>query len=104
MAAIVATGTGIALLLMAGGVPNFDYEPSCRAAIREGAASEGRDKNACLRDELAAKSHLMRHWQQFIDRDKAKCQQVISIGGMPSYVEFLTCLELNQGQMRAIGR
>ncbi|MBV8792197.1 MAG: hypothetical protein JO237_09105, partial [Pseudolabrys sp.] len=35
-------------------------------------------------------------WSKFAAGDRASCQRMVSMGGQPSYVELLTCLELAQ--------
>ncbi len=46
---------------LAAGPPKLDIGPSCDAAAR-GAVVEGRDKQACLGDEQAARDTLTKNW------------------------------------------
>ncbi len=83
---------GSHLLLVADRVPELNIEPSCRAA---GAATvQGRDENACKRDEQTARGTLEQNWGQFTQLQRAECVRLSSLGGSPSYVELLTCLEM----------
>lgn len=80
------------LLLVADSVPKLDIEPSCRAAANT--RVQGRDANACRRDEQDALGRLKEQWSQFSDNDRSHCVRLTGAGGGPSYVELLTCLEL----------
>ena len=84
------------LLLMPAGlaadtVPNFNIEPTCRAAV---AASPGRAVEICMRDETDARAELDRRWTGFPARDRTSCTRLSTLDGHPSYVELLTCLEI----------
>ena len=81
------------IVLAADPVPKFDTGPICRSA---GAASVmgTRDTAACERDEINARTTLEKEWSQFTPSDKARCGRSVTLGGGPSYVDLLTCLEL----------
>jgi hypothetical protein len=80
-------------VLAADQVPKFDTGPICRSA---GAAAVmgTRDTAACDRDEITARTTLEKEWSQFTPSDKARCGRLVTLGGGPSYVDLLTCLEL----------
>jgi hypothetical protein len=80
-------------VLAADPVPKFDTGPSCRSA---GAAvvMATRDTAACERDEITARATLEKEWSQFTPSDQARCVRLVTLGGGPSYVELLTCLEM----------
>jgi hypothetical protein len=80
-------------VLAADQVPKLDTGRSCHSA---GAAAgmAGRDTAACERDENNARAALEKEWSQFTLSDKAHCVRLGTLGGSPSYVELLTCLEL----------
>jgi hypothetical protein len=82
-------------------VPALNLEPSCRGASQ--AAMPGRDgslptpaemRAACLAKERAAREQLMRQWKDFAADHRASCIRSTSAGGVPSYIELLTCLEI----------
>ena len=81
------------IVLAADPVPKFDTGRSCHSA---GAAAgmAGRDTAACERDENNARAALEKEWSQFTLSDKAHCVRLGTLGGSPSYVELLTCLEM----------
>jgi hypothetical protein len=90
---VIATGAHI--VLVADTIPQLRYEPSCRAAIAAAATPE-RNENACLQDEKAAKQKLAQEWGQFSPAQRAHCVRLSTSGGLPSYVELLTCVEMSK--------
>jgi hypothetical protein len=74
-------------------VPTLDYGPSCRAAVAT-ATIASRDENSCKQDEETARGTLQKDWGQYSANDRNHCVQLSTLGGSPSYVELLTCLEL----------
>ena len=48
----------------------------------------------CLRSEHEARDQLARQWGEFAPADKTRCVGKTHMGGPPSYIEVLTCLEL----------
>jgi hypothetical protein len=73
--------------------PEFKIE-SCRSAETGAATLEGRTAQGCFKDEQTAKDKLKETWSSFDASQKLHCQQLLKAGGMPSYVELLTCLEM----------
>ena len=72
--------------------PQLDVGSSCDAAASHGI--NGRTRDACMSEENAAQSTLTDNWKQFTDRQHARCTGLVQMGGPPSYVELLTCLEV----------
>jgi hypothetical protein len=56
----------------------------------------GRNKEACLADENAAPKTLKENWSKYAASDKTLCIGMESTGGPASYVELLSCLEVNR--------
>ena len=84
---------GSQIVLAADSVPKFDIGPSCRSA-GETAVIATRDTAACERDENNARATLEKEWSQFTLSDQVRCVRSVTVGGGPSYVELLTCLEM----------
>src|SRR5664280_2601182 len=80
------------IVLAADPVPKFDSEPSCRSADATGVM--GRNEATCESDENNARATLEKEWSQFTPSDQASCVRLVTLGGGPSYVELLTCLEM----------
>ena len=41
-----------------------------------------------------ARAALEKGWNQFTPSDQVRCVRLVTVGGGPSYVELLTCLEM----------
>ncbi len=72
--------------LTADQVPHFDIAPTCRGDLGS--------RGACRRDEQEAQAKLQRQWRQFTAGQRVSCTRLSTLGGDPSYVELLTCLDL----------
>ena len=83
-----------------GGVPYLDVRGSCSDAQK---FSTGDDKkiayNGCLQDEMNAKGELTKRWGDFKSADRSNCVEQ-SRAPSPSYVEVLTCLEMDTDAIR----
>jgi hypothetical protein len=92
------------VLAAASGVPpKVDIEATCQASEIEIKKLFGDDTSVttggCLMQENAALDELVKTWATFTPADKTLCVQPRS--HMPSYVEWLTCLEM-QKELRRI--
>jgi hypothetical protein len=82
VAALVLAGVAVASARV--DVPNFDVRPSCRESTVPD----------CLGQEQIAHKMLMEKWSQFEEQDKTRCAEEAKYAGAPSYVEWLTCLQI----------
>ena len=88
---------GSQIVLAADPVPQLDASLSCRSAGASsamGKASGSRTAAACEKDENDARGLLEQQWSTFSQSEQARCTRISTLGGSPSYVELLTCLEL----------
>jgi hypothetical protein len=78
-------------------VPNADIESICRDA-RSGALPEDSSLafSACVHDERTALETLRRRWTSYSAEARGTCTAVAD-EITPSYVELLTCLEIQPG-------
>jgi hypothetical protein len=78
-------------------VPNFDIARSCKLDI---AATAGltvdQSMKSCVQNEQQARQQLGKQWSKFPTSARASCAGQESIGGTPSYVSLLTCLQMGQ--------
>ncbi|HEY9454962.1 MAG TPA: hypothetical protein VIR82_19975 [Bradyrhizobium sp.] len=85
------------VVAVADGVPNFDIARSCKLDV---AATTGlsvdESMKSCVNDERRAKQQLAGQWSKFPAPSRASCTSQESIGGTPSYVSLLTCLQMGQ--------
>lgn len=80
-------------LTAANDVPKFNVEPSCRGAIANAGPGQ-RDVAACMKDETDARNTLKKDWSGYGGADRSRCTRAATLGGQPSYVELLVCLEM----------
>jgi hypothetical protein len=77
-------------------VPAFDIARSCKLDV---AATTGlsvdQSVKSCVNDENKARQQLANRWSKFSASSKAQCIPQESIGGTPSYVSLLTCLQMD---------
>ena len=83
------------VVAVADGVPAFDISRSCKldTAATTGLAVDQSLKN-CVDDENRARQQLDSQWSKFSASSKAECIPLEGIGGDPSYVSLLTCLQM----------
>ena len=86
------------VVAVADGVPNFDVARSCKldVAATAGLSVDQSLKN-CMNDEQKARGQLASQWSKFPSSNRASCTANESVGGTPSYVSLLTCLQMSQG-------
>jgi hypothetical protein len=93
------------LLVASNEPPKIDAEATCRASenevMRLFSASPGVTYNSCVRQENEALELIKKNWASYPAAAKAHCVQPGVY--MPSYVEWLTCFEMERdvGIMRA---
>jgi hypothetical protein len=92
VALILGLSTAIA---RAGSPPKLNVEPTCNATA-DYETFVGRTKKACLDEEHAAQSTLAENWSTYSAADKTQCTGTVNMGGPPSYVELLSCIETLQ--------
>jgi hypothetical protein len=73
------------IVTVADRVPHFDVGPSCRESTVPD----------CLSMESIARDKLIKDWPTFMAQDRAMCAMEEKMSGPPSYVGWLTCLEIN---------
>ena len=85
------------LVPVADGVPKFDIARSCKLDVAATAGlSVDQSTKSCINDERKARQQLGSGWSKFPASSRASCASQESIGGTPSYVSLLTCLQLGQ--------
>jgi hypothetical protein len=76
-------------------VPAFDIARSCKLDTAATAPTVDQSLKNCADDENRARQELTSQWSQFSASSKAQCIPLEGIGGDPSYVSLLTCLQMN---------
>jgi hypothetical protein len=76
--------------------PAFDIARNCN---EETGSVAIKGPEACMSDETEAKNQLAKRWFSYSESQKKGCVEESSIGGEKSYVELLTCLEMDTGRL-----
>jgi hypothetical protein len=77
--------------------------PIIAEAAGRGAVVLGRNKEACMADENQALNTLKQNWSKYVANDKTLCIGMESTGGPASYVELLSCIEVNRDASTTTG-
>ena len=90
------------LVMVADAVPTFDVKQTCRGSEAAG-VYPGRNMESCVQSEEATRDQLKKSWGEFSAADRTECVSAAKIGGLPSYTELITCLEMRRDvrQLRA---
>ena len=94
-----AAALGLHVLAAAAqGLPSINVEISCRASAKAVAEALGENTVAtvenCMNQENAARAQILKKWDTFVLAERTQCINPKIY--MPSYVEWLSCLESRQ--------
>lgn len=91
------------LVASTGRMPAIDSKGSCRQAQKFSAEEHKEaDFTNCLEDEASAREQLASVWPTFKLADRQSCVELTRFP-TPRYVELLTCVEMNTGQISTGG-
>ena len=76
-------------------VPKLDLTATCRAMDSKDFSIKV-DTQRCLKTEDEARAKLAAEWATYKVADRNLCTQTARLGGIESYVQLLTCLELER--------
>jgi hypothetical protein len=94
--AMIALGSQL-VMTAADDVPRFDIARGCRVDSTQAFdlnTGQNETVKKCVSDEQGAMAVLSTQWSQFRETDRRQCIEEADIGGPPSYVDLLTCLQL----------
>ncbi len=77
-------------------LPRLDVEATCRSAPRL-LAEDANPYEGCMQDERDAERQLQGMWSGAAAAHRETCAGEAQIGGSPSYVDMLTCLQMARG-------
>ena len=87
----VAPKPAAAAHAVAGDVPRLDFATGCRNT----AAGNAKTLQDCMSAEEKARDKLATEWGKFPDGERTRCTALARLGGgIQSYVELITCLEM----------
>jgi hypothetical protein len=80
-------------------IPQIDIEETCHAAARAmvslmGGSTTEQDRQACLDSEQKAREQIIKDQATYSSADERQCIRTSVY--LPSYVEWLTCLEMER--------
>ena len=76
-------------------VPRYDMKPTCRAAVALAAGGDGgRSIENCMAGEEQARKEIDKAWLKTPSAERSQCIGTVAVGGSPSYVELVVCLEM----------
>ena len=88
-----------------GSVPTIDVRKTCEGAEKDLGAifgpNSGPTIGSCLRQEQEARQQIINNWTTYPVSDRQKC--INTTGYQPSYVEWITCLEMYR-DVRSLNR
>jgi len=99
----IFTGALVALLAMTQSawaqIPTIDLQITCKAAsgvmlALMGGSTSANDLQICIDTENKAREQMVKDWGTYDPSDRAGCIQPHVY--LPSYVEWLTCFEMNK--------
>ncbi|HWV40363.1 hypothetical protein [Pseudorhodoplanes sp.] len=73
-------------------VPRFNIEPTCKGGLDSPGLNERYSR--CISEEQDARKKLESNWSRYPAGDRANCARSAGMGS-GSYVELLTCLEMD---------
>jgi hypothetical protein len=87
------------LLVVSDDVPVLDVNPVCRGIAAQAAnptEKGGPDTSFkdCVSSEQEVHDQLAKVWSTFVLADKGHCVRLSKTGGLSSYTELITCLEM----------
>jgi hypothetical protein len=82
--------------------PVVNFEQTCRAATT-GDLRLNDSFEICVADEKRARDQLARQWSSFDPAARTQCARTSTSGHAASYIELLTCLELDQADREVHG-
>jgi hypothetical protein len=83
----------------AAAMPVFNYERTCKETPTVGMDAD-RTIRSCMASEESARESLARIWDRAKPSSQKDCRTLTEMGGVPSYVELITCIEMRQGDLQ----
>ena len=96
---VIAFVSQVAAFAAPADIPRIDVQNTCKIAARAmvqlmGGSTAGNDTEICLSSEYRAREQLVKDWGTYSSEDRSRCVRTGVY--LPSYVEWLTCLEMER--------
>jgi hypothetical protein len=92
---------GHLVIAVADRLPVVNFEQTCRAATGELRMNDRFE--TCVADEKLARDQLAQQWASFDPGARARCASMSTTGRASSYIELLTCLEMDRSARKLPG-
>lgn len=99
--ALLAITAGTTAALAQSRVPQLDVTSTCRPIAKDDFSMQI-DTQRCHRSEYEARDQLSKDWGKYSVSDRSLCTQTATMAGFQSYVQLLTCLELQQDLVKGL--
>jgi hypothetical protein len=83
---------------IASDLPKLNIEATCKASVRLMADPQGPTVHQCISDEMSAQKIIESQWSQYAPNLRIRCVAETEIGGGPSYVDVLECLQIGSNK------
>jgi hypothetical protein len=98
-AVLIALASPVTAVAAPSDVPTVDINGTCKIAAHAmvqlmGGSTAGNDTEICLSSEQRARDQLVKDWSTYSATDRSRCVRTGVY--LPSYVEWLTCLEMER--------
>jgi hypothetical protein len=81
------------------GYPMLDTTPLCRALTSSTSLLEGLGTSTfdqCMKGQQDDRQDMIKQWATFSAEDRRHCVAVATMGGVPSYTDLVSCLEMSR--------
>jgi len=100
-AAVIAMSTvaGPVLAARSDGYPVLDVAPLCRGLTSSTSLLEGLDAGSfdqCIKGQQDDRKDMINQWSNFSAEDKRHCIAEATMGGVSSYTDLVSCLEMSR--------
>jgi hypothetical protein len=75
-------------------IPSLNVEEACKSVSSLATGQVSAEK--CIEQENAARAELQKSWSTYASRDRERCSGLAVAGGYPSYIELLTCVQMDR--------
>jgi hypothetical protein len=96
LTAVLALILAQVTLAAAAGLPRFNIRATCRQAQPLLGSGDKDVYQGCVDSEIQARKRLAKSWLSFKNGSRTNCVGETQIGGVPSYVDLLSCLQLEK--------
>lgn len=100
VAIILMNAIGVSTLVArSDGYPTLDVAPLCRGLTSSSSLLEGLDAGTfdqCMQGQQDDRRTMIEQWSTFSAEDKRHCVAEATMGGVSSYTDLVSCLEMSR--------